>query len=97
MLSIVYLTMTLWNCSRVHHCTPPNHSKQHRTMINIRYAPRWLFPLNSFRHLGQPPWPPLPTEVLANLPRKARPFYTHAVKAPEEQEAPSHPERGIVV
>ena len=27
------------------HCTPPNCTRENRVMINIRYAPRWLYPL----------------------------------------------------
>eukprot|EP01047_Picozoa_sp_COSAG01_P057059 COSAG01_NODE_6551_length_3614_cov_2.669513_2_plen_370_part_00 len=70
---------------RVYHCTPPNASDANRVMINVRYAPKSIFPLHTFKHPGQPPWPPLPRPVFERLPPSVRPLYEHAVLTPEEQ------------
>ena len=43
---------------------------------------------DTFRHEGQPPWPPLPRAVLEGLPSDVQPFYQHAVLPPEEQAPP---------
>jgi len=40
-----------------------------RVMINVRYSPRWLFPMHTFKHLGQPVRTQPPTLTSETPPR----------------------------
>jgi hypothetical protein len=68
---------------RLWHALAPNHTDQTRTMVNVRYAPKYI-PLEMLigDYQGQPPWPPMPQHVYDSLPRGLKPLYEHAPKPP---------------
>ena len=73
------------------HCLAPNRTDEPRTMVNVRYAPKWV-PVDRLvgETQGQPPWPMMPQEVYEGLPANLQPLYDHATKPPPE---PSKEER----
>jgi hypothetical protein len=72
----------LFDC-RLHHSLAPNISDQPRTMINVRYAPKYV-PLRRVMGIaqGQPPWPNMSPEVFAALPAEVKPLFDHAIRPP---------------
>ena len=68
---------------RLWHCLAPNRSDQPRTMINVRYAPKYV-PLRRVMGIaqGQPPWPKMLPEVFSALPTQVKPFFDHAIRPP---------------
>lgn len=72
----------IFDC-RIHHALAPNHTDETRTMVNVRYAPKYI-PLELLigEDQGQPPWPPMPRHVFDSLPRNLQPLYEHAPEPP---------------
>ena len=68
---------------RLWHALAPNHTDETRTMVNVRYAPKYI-PLEMLMGdtQGQPPWPPMPQHVYDALPATLHPLYDHAPLPP---------------
>ena len=72
----------IFDC-RLWHSLAPNRSDQPRTMINVRYAPKYV-PLRRVMGIaqGQPPWPTLLPGVFSALPAAVQPMFDHAIRPP---------------